>query len=177
MQSGLFGIGLWLPQIVQSVGYSTMATGFVIAPPYLASAAAMVFWGRSSDRTGERIWHLAMAAFLGTAGLVAAGVLRDDRLVLMALFIGMIGVHCTFGPFWGIATSILRDKGAAGGIAFINSVGSLGGFLAPTYIGLIKQHTGGYGLSMVLLGGELLVAGLIVIILRNTIPAARGMPA
>ena len=177
MQSGLFGIGLWLPQIVQSVGYSTMATGFVIAPPYLASAAAMVFWGRSSDRTGERIWHLAMAAFLGTAGLVAAGVLRDDRLVLMALFIGMIGVHCTFGPFWGIATSILRDKGAAGGIAFINSVGSLGGFFAPTYIGLIKQYTGGYWLSMVLLGGELLVAGLIVIMLRNTIPAARGMPA
>lgn len=177
MQSGLFGIGLWLPQIVQSVGYSTTATGFVIAPPYLASAAAMVLWGRSSDRNSERIWHHAMAAFLGTAGLIAAGVLRDDRLVLMALFIGMIGVHCTFGPFWGIATSILRDKGAAGGIAFINSIGSLGGFLAPAYIGLIKQYTGGYGLSMVLLGSELLVAGSIVLMLRNAIPAARGVPA
>jgi MFS transporter, ACS family, tartrate transporter len=177
MQSGLFGIGLWLPQIVQSMGYSAAMTGLMVAPPYLASAAAMILWGRSSDKKGERYWHHAGAALLGATGLAIAGLLTSSNLVLAAFFIGMIGVHATFGPFWGIVTSILRDKAAAGGIAFINSIGALGGFIAPTYIGYLREATGGYGISMVLLGSELLAAGLIVLALSRAVPRPRGAPA
>jgi ACS family tartrate transporter-like MFS transporter len=165
MQSGLFGIGIWLPQIVQSMGFSARETGFVVAPPYLISAAAMIFWGRSSDRKVERVRHLAWAAFLAAAGLSIAGVSQSNLVVLAALTVGMIGIHATFGPFWGIPTSFLSDKAAAGGVAFLNSIGSLGGFLAPTYIGLLKQSTGGYGASMVLLAGELLASGCIVLMI------------
>jgi len=174
MQSGLFGIGLWLPQIVQSMGFSAAATGFVVVPPYIASAAAMIFWGRASDRAGERVRHLALAAFLGAAGLFAASATQDTRLVLLALTVGMIGVHATFGPFWGIPTSFLSDRAAAGGVALINSIGSLGGFLAPTYIGLIKQYTGGYSASMALLGAELVASGVIVLALGRVLPRTQS---
>ena len=115
MQSGLFGIGFWLPQIVQSMGFSVLLTGFVIVPPYLASAIAMFLWGRASDRAGERMWHLVLAAFLGSVGLFAASALQNNLLVLIALTIGMIGVHSTFGPFWGIPSSFLGGNAAAGG--------------------------------------------------------------
>ena len=174
MQSGLFGIGLWLPQIVQSMGFSPLATGFVIVPPYALSAAAMIFWGRASDQTSERVRHLALAAFLGAAGLLAASASQDARLMLAALTIGMIGVHATFGPFWGIPTSFLSNRAAAGGVALINSLGSLGGFVAPTYIGLLKQYTGGYGSSMALLAAELMASGVIVLVLGRVLPAAHA---
>ena len=172
MQSGLFGISFWLPQIVQSMGLSNLATGFAVVPPYIASAAAMILWGRSSDRANERIWHLALAAFLGAGGLIAASLSRSNGLVFFELTVAMIGIHSTFGPFWGIPT-FLGDKAAAGGIAFINSIGSLGGFLAPSYIGLIKQSTGGYAASMALLAAELLAAGLIALALGRSLHQRR----
>jgi ACS family tartrate transporter-like MFS transporter len=171
MQSALFGIGLWLPQIVQSMGFSPLATGFVVVPPYVVSAAAMIFWGRASDQAGERVRHLAMAAFLGAGGLFAASTLQDTRWVLAALTIGMVGTHATFGPFWGISTSFLSNRAAAGGVALINSLGSLGGFLAPTYIGLLKQYTGGYSSSMALLAAELVASGVIVLALSRVLPS------
>ena len=174
MQSGLFGVGLWLPQIVQAMGFSTLATGFVIAPLYLVSAVAMILWGRSSDRTGERVWHLALVAFLGTAGFLAASAAPNDLFALIAIGIGMIGIHCTFGPFWGIPTSFLGDKAAAGGVALINSIGSLGGFFAPTIIGLLRQYSGGYASSMMLLAGALAASGVIVLAIARSLPLARN---
>jgi ACS family tartrate transporter-like MFS transporter len=173
MQSGLFGVGLWLPQIVQAMGFSTLATGVVIAPLYLVSAVAMVLWGRDSDRNNERVWHLALAAFLGTAGFLAASAAPNSLLALIAIGIGMIGIHCTFGPFWGIPTSFLGDKAAAGGVALINSIGSLGGFFAPTIIGFLRQDSGGYASSMVLLAGALAASGVIVLALARSLLSAR----
>jgi len=177
MQSGLFGIAFWLPQIVQAMGFSAQATGFVIAPPYLISAAAMILWGRASDRAGERVWHHASAAFLAAAFLAMASMSHNYLLLLLMLTVGMLGMHATFGPFWGIPTSFLGDKAAAGGVAFINSIGSLGGFLAPFYMGLLKEHTGGYGAGLALLGFELLASGLIVLALSRTLPSRRNIVA
>jgi MFS transporter, ACS family, tartrate transporter len=172
MQSGLFGIALWLPQIVQSMGHSVTMTGLLVAPPYLLSAVAMILWARSSDRANERVRHLAAAALLATAGLLVAGFSGNNYVVLGALCIGMIGIHSSFGPFWGIPTSFLGDKAAAAGIAFINSIGSLGGFLAPTYIGILREQSGGYGSSMLLLAALLLASGCIVFAVGRVLPAA-----
>jgi len=82
-------------------------------------------------------------------------------------------VHATFGPFWGIATSFLSNRAAAGGVALINSVGSLGGFVAPAYIGVLRQYTGSYSASMALLAAELVASGVIVLALGRVLPAAR----
>jgi ACS family tartrate transporter-like MFS transporter len=168
IQSGLFGISLWLPQIVQAMGFSSQSTGFLIVPPYLLSIAAMISWGRSSDRTGERIWHVALPALIAATGLLAASLARSDLLVLVSLGLAVIGIQSTLGPFWGLPTSFLGDKAAAGGIALINAVGSLGGFLAPMIIGVLKQETGGYGTGMAVMALGLLLCAAIVLALKRT---------
>jgi ACS family tartrate transporter-like MFS transporter len=154
------------------MGFSSQATGFLIVPPYLFSIAAMILWGRSSDRTGERIWHVVLPAFLAATGLVAASLAHSDLLVLVSLGIAIIGVQSTLGPFWGLPTSFLGHKAAAGGIALINAVGSLGGFLAPTIIGLLKQETGGYGSGMAVMAIGLLLCAAVVLALKRTMPLA-----
>ncbi len=173
IQSGLFGISLWLPQMVQAMGFSISATGFVIVPPYAMSVVAMILWGRSSDRKGERVWHVALAALLAAAGLIGASVLNSDLLVLMALTLAIIGVQAAIGPFWGLPSSFLGGMGAAGGIAFINSIGSFGGFVAPTVIGILKEQTGDYASAMFALAMGMLVSAAIVLALGRMMRAEK----
>ena len=95
-------------------------------------------------------------------------------LALLALTVAMLGIHATFGPFWGMPTSFLGDKAAAGGIALINSIGSLGGFLALTIIGVLRQQSGGYASGMIAMGLGLLLTAAIVLALRRRMPAFRA---
>src|SRR5262249_48940032 len=132
IQSGIFGLSLWLPQIVQSKGYSNLETGFVVAIPYGLSIIGLLLLGRSSDRHGERVGHLTAAVLASAAGLLAASLLQSDFLVLVSLGVAVIGVIAVLGPFWTLPPSFLRGSAAAGGIALINAIGSLGGFFAPT---------------------------------------------
>jgi len=173
IQSALFGINLWLPQIVQAMGFSAQATGFIVVPPYALSAVAMILWGRSSDRRGERIWHVALAALLAAAGLIAASLIHSDVLVLLALTVAVVGIGSTLGPFWGLPSSFLGAMGAAGGIAFVNSIGSLGGFLAPTVIGILREQTGDYAAAMFVLAMGLLVSTGFVLVLGRMMSAMK----
>jgi ACS family tartrate transporter-like MFS transporter len=173
IQSALFGINLWLPQIVQAMGFSAQATGFIVVPPYALSVVAMILWGRSSDRRGERIWHVASAALLAAAGLIAASLIHSDHFVLLGLTVAIVGIGSTLGPFWGLPSSFLGAMGAAGGIAFVNSIGSLGGFLAPTVIGMLKEQTGDYTAAMVVLAMGLLVSTGIVLALGRIMSAIK----
>ena len=127
----LYGITLWLPQIIQAMGFSNTATGFVASLPYVAGMVAMIVWGRSSDAKGERIWHVALPALLAATGFVWASLAQSDMLVLMALIFAMVGVLATFGPVFALPSSFLRGTAAAGGIALVNAIGVLGGFLGP----------------------------------------------
>jgi ACS family tartrate transporter-like MFS transporter len=163
-QSALFGLGLWLPQMVQAMGFSNQEAGVVVVPPYALSVIAMILWGRSSDRSGERIWHIALPALLAAAGLIVASISPCDAVVLIALSIAVIGVESVLGPFWGVPTSFLGAMGATGGIAFVNAIGSLGGFVAPTVIGVLKEQTGDYAASMFVLAMGLLLTAAIVLV-------------
>jgi ACS family tartrate transporter-like MFS transporter len=174
IQSGLFGISLWLPQIIQSMGFSTLETGFLVVPPYLVSIVAMILWGRSSDLKGERIWHVSIAASFAAAGLLAASVLHSALPLLVVLGIGVIGIQATLGPFWGLPTSFLGNTAAAGGIALVNAIGSLGGFFAPAIIGVLKQQTGGYGAGLMVMAAGLLTSAVIVLALGRALPSARA---
>jgi ACS family tartrate transporter-like MFS transporter len=86
----------------------------------------------------------------------------------------MLGIHSTFGPFWSMPTSFLGNRAAAGGIALINSIGSLGGFLAPTIIGVLKQQSGTYGSGMIAMGTGLLLTAGIVLALKRKLPAVHA---
>jgi ACS family tartrate transporter-like MFS transporter len=151
--TALYGFDLWLPQIVQGMGFSTLATGFLVVIPYVGGIAAMLVWATHSDRTKERIWHIALPAFLTASGFLAASFAQSPLVVLFALTLVRIGISSLLAPFWSLSSAVLGRRAAAGGIAFINTVGSgLGGFTGPVAIGFLKQQTGGYAASMAALG-------------------------
>ena len=157
-----YGISLWLPQIVQSFsGLSDFLVGFVSAIPYLAAAIGMVFIARNSDRWNERRWHIALSAFTGAAGLMAAAFLKLPGAELGALAVAAIGIWGTLGPFWAMSSRILSGTGAAAGIALINSVGNLGGFLGPYMIGLVRSRTNSFSGALLALALFPLAGGIV----------------
>ena len=165
----LYGIQLWLPQMIKGMGFSNLATGFVTALPYTAGAAAMIFWGRSSDRRRERIWHIAIALLVAAMGLSLASVARSPLLMVVALTIAIVGSMAYFGPFFSLPSSFLSGPAMAGGIAFISTFIALGGFVGPTLIGVIKQATGNYAAAMLVQSAGLVVATAIILMVGRAI--------
>jgi ACS family tartrate transporter-like MFS transporter len=147
--TGYYGVQLWLPQIVQAMGFSNLATGFLVALPFIAAMVAMVLWGRSSDRTGERIWHVALPALAATVGLLVASAVSSNLVVFLALSVVLVSLMCFQGPFWTLPPAFLGGTAAAGGIAFINTIGTgAGGFLGPYVTGVFREATGDYAAAM-----------------------------
>jgi ACS family tartrate transporter-like MFS transporter len=169
--AALYGTQLWLPQMIKAMGYSNLAVGFVVALPYLAAMAAMIVWGRSSDRRGERIWHIAIPCLVAVTGFLGASVAHSNLLMLVSLTIAIVGVLAYFGPFFSLPSSFLSGPAAAGGIALINSFANFGGFLGPTVIGVIKEQTGSYAVAMVALGAGLTASAVIVLMLGRAMTA------
>jgi MFS transporter, ACS family, tartrate transporter len=152
---GVYGMSLWLPAI-----------------PHAFGAVAMVIWGWHSDKTGERVWHMALAAFAGAGGLVASAFLASAPTVaLSAMTFVAIGIYSALPVFWTLPTAILRGTAAAGGIALINSLGNLSGYLGPSMVGYLKDQTGSFQSGLIMLGGFLAMAGLLVLaVTRNRAP-------
>ena len=163
---GNYGVGLWLPQIVQGMGVSNLATGFVVAIPYIASVLAMIFWGRSSDRSGERIWHVALPAMLMAACLLIASLVHSSLMIFLALSLVVVGALALQGPFWVLPSTWLGGAAAAGGIAFINAIGTGGGgFFGPYVLGLMRQSTGGFSAGMAVLAVAPGLSAVVVLLL------------
>jgi nitrate/nitrite transporter NarK len=154
----------WLPQIVKAFGFSNAQTGFVTAVPYLFGSVAMVLWARHSDKTRERVWHVALPLFLTAAALFASGYLQDPAITMVVLTLAAIGTFCTFGVFWTLPTAWLTGTAAAGGIALINSIGNLAGFGGPYLIGWVKETTGSTAHGLLVLAILPLIAGILVVI-------------
>lgn len=172
--SCVYGIALWLPQMIQAMGFGPRATGFLSALPYLAAMAGMVYWGRSSDRRGDRIRHIALAYLLVAASFCAASLARDHVLALAALSAGVMGVYASFGPYFTLPSTFLGGAAAAGGIALVNSVSSVSGFLAPFAIGLARERTGGYAASLATLAAMEAFAAVVILLLRRRFATRPG---
>jgi ACS family tartrate transporter-like MFS transporter len=162
---GLYGITIWLPLIFQSMGFSTTETGLLVVLPYALAAVSMVAWGRHSDSTGERVWHVALASLLGTFGFALAAGISAQAIVLVAMTLVAIGVCASLAPFWAIPPTFLTGTAAAGGIALINAVGNLGGFAGPYIMGWAREETGSYTLGLAILAGSMAVAAVLVLAL------------
>jgi MFS family permease len=163
LASLLFGVGFFLPTIVKSFGLTNMQTGWVAIIPSAAGAAAMIWWGRHSDRKMERKNHLLIAMALAAAGVAAAALINDPVLKMAAFTISAVGLNACNPVFWSLAPSFLTGASAAVGIAYINSFAALGAFLAPWMMGLVKDATGSYTYALLTLG--VLVVGAAGIIL------------
>ncbi|MGE5246551.1 MAG: MFS transporter [Betaproteobacteria bacterium] len=163
----LYGMGFWLPQILKGAsGATDFQVGVLSALPYCVGAVGMVVSGRHSDRTGERRWHVAVAALVGGVAFALAGLVTGTALPLALLSIAMLGLASMFGPFWSLATSFVSGAGAAAGIALINSVGNTGGFVGPYLVGAVKDATNGYAAGLVAIGAVLACGGVLVLAVR-----------
>jgi len=157
---GLYGMGLWMPQMIKALGFTNLETGFLVALPYFVAMLAMVLLGLSSDRSGDRIWHVAGAAFAGALGLAGAVLSNNPVLIIACFCLAASGIYGALAVFWTLPTAILRGMAAAGGLALLNSFSNLGGFFGPTLMGWLKQSTGTYMTGMLLLAAMLAFAGI-----------------
>jgi nitrate/nitrite transporter NarK len=127
----------------------------------------MVLWGLHSDRTGERNLHAAAACFLNFAGLAVCVFLQDPVLMMIAIILAQMG-QSSIGPtFWTLPTAMLSGTAAAGGIALINAVGNLGGFLGPYMMGAIKDLTGSFSIGLLSIAMGVLVSGIVLVALGH----------
>jgi ACS family tartrate transporter-like MFS transporter len=162
-----YGISLWLPTLIHSwSGAGSLFIGLVSAIPYLTAAIAMVLYGQHSDRTGERRWHVAIAAFTGAAALMSAASASSLVAVVAAISVAMLSVSSMVGPFWALPTKLLKGSAAAAGIALINSIGNLGGFFGPYMIGSVRTSTGSFGGGLLIAGGTLALCGCVAALVR-----------
>jgi len=164
----LYGFTLWLPQLIKATGeFTNFEVGLVTAIPYAVAAVGMVLVGRSSDRTGERHFHLAWSALAGSLGFIAVTRIGSTGVLVATLSLTAFGVLGWLGPFWALPTAFLKDEAAAGGIALINSMGAVGGFVGPYLLGVVKQRTGSFTGGLLLLAVSLVAAVMIVMGLRR----------
>lgn len=168
-QTGSYGLSFWVPSIVKSLtGYSELAVGMFTAVPYIAAALAMILVGRSSDRSGERFYHVAIPSLVGAAGFLAVGYMHSPLLAILALSVAAAGDYCTRGPFWALPGKFLTGSAAAGAIALINSMGALGGVVGPSSVGWLRDQTGGFLAPMLMLSGVLVVGAVLTLLLRRS---------
>jgi ACS family tartrate transporter-like MFS transporter len=165
---GFSGISFWLPQIIQGFsGVSDLWVGFLSAIPYVVSAIGMVVIGNHSDQTGERRAYVAISAFVGAVGLLLSAYLHEPVTALAAFSLAGLGIWGGAGPLWALNTAFFGGTtAAAGSFALINSVGNLGGLVAPYIIGLFKDSTHSFTTGLFFMATALLFSGIITLGLR-----------
>ena len=169
MVIGMYGIALWLPQMLRAIsGADDLTIGFLNALPFLAASVGMTLIGWHSDRRQERRWHVVFSLVLAAAGCALAATSDAMPVVLMAFSLAAIGVWSVIGPFWALTTSFLSGVAAASGIALINSMGNIGGFVGPYLMGWFKQATAGYGTGLMVTAGVLLLGAVLAAVVRPT---------
>jgi ACS family tartrate transporter-like MFS transporter len=176
------GMLIFIPQMIKSLGdYSNMTIGWLTMIPYTCGGIAMVVWGRISDRMNERRWNLFIGCIFSTAGLVIAGMTMGTWWALVGMSIAAMGFYGSKGPFFAMPPMFLSGAGLAAGIAWINSIGNLGGFFGPWYVGVMKDLTGNYagGLyGLALLGLIAAVVCALLLHIPNRMPSSVvGAPA
>jgi ACS family tartrate transporter-like MFS transporter len=139
------GILFFVPQIIKSIGVtSNMTVGWLTMIPYLAGTVGLVSWGHISDRMNERRYNLLAACAVSAIGLVIAGLTIGSWWAMVGLSIATFGFYGSKGPFWAMPPMFMTGTAAAASLAWINSIGNLGGFFGPWYVGVVKDFTGSY---------------------------------
>jgi ACS family tartrate transporter-like MFS transporter len=170
MMIGQYALTSWAPQLVKSLSprYSNSMVGLLVAIPYLVGLTAMILVSSSSDRNLERRYHAAIPALIGGVGLLLLGTTRSPVYSVALLTLLAVGIYSFYGPFWALPSEFLTGFSAAAGIALINCVGNLGGFVGPYMIGAIAMRTGNLYAGLALAGIPLFLSAILVLLLpRN----------
>ena len=177
-QIGVYTVNLWMPLILNNFLRGTGGHGAMLAPqaasmiaryatlPYVAAAIFTVLIGWSSDRTGERRWHIAGCLALSAVGFAWAGTTHSFAGALMGMVLAAMGFWSIMGPFWALPTRVLGGQAAAGGVAIITMVGGVGGFLGPFLTGRLRDLTHGFSGGLYTISGLALVGALLCFALK-----------
>lgn len=167
--TGLYGIGFWMPTIIKSLSsYATNTqVGLITMIPYIVGGIGMVWWGRRSDRLNERKIHAALPPLVAAIAMAGCGLTANPILSVILLSIVTVGIYSIFGPFWAIPSLFLSEFEAAVGIALINSIGNLGGFIGPYAIGFVSDATGKVEMGLFFLSLLLFICFLLVITIKK----------
>jgi ACS family tartrate transporter-like MFS transporter len=170
MMIGSYTLTLWAPQLVKSLSsrYSNSVVGFLVMIPSLVGLAGMILVSRSSDRRLERRYHVAIPAIAGGIALMLLGTTQSPFLAVALLSLLAVGVYSFLGPFWALPSQFLTGFSAAAGIALINSIGNLGGFVGPWIIGAMRGWTGSMRAGLAVAGIPLLISATLALLLPRT---------
>ncbi len=165
--AALYAIGFWAPLLIKQLGYSAMTVGWLNALPGVVAVVAMLVWARSSDRAQERIVHAAIPCLVGCVGLVWAGYAHSALAVILALVLASFGANGSKGPLWAVPSLFLSGASAGAGIALINSLGNLGGFVGPEVIGWTKDRWGSYAGGLGVVGAMMALSAVLLMVMRR----------
>lgn len=159
---GSYGIGIWLPQMLRTGDLSNVEIGYLSSALYLLASVAMVVWAGYVDRHGQKILHLGLSCLLSGAGFLGA-VLSADRFWVSVLWVAvaLVGMNGARALFWSIPSRFLSGVAAAGGLAFINSIGTMGGFVGPSVMGWLTDRTGSFSAGLLAMSSFLVLAALL----------------
>jgi sugar phosphate permease len=165
IQMGVYAINFWLPSIIKSLGFDNAQTvGWLSAIPYLAAAVFMVWAGRSADKHRERRFHVNLPMVMGLIGLLLAANFSSNPLIVMiGLSMATMGALTALALFWSLPAAFLGSAAAAGGLALINSLGQIAGFVSPFLVGWIKDATKSTDVALYILSSVLLVGAILVL--------------
>jgi len=172
--AGLYGVQFWLPQIVKGFGLSNFQTGFVSALPFAFGALAMLICSARADRERERAGYIVVGLLVSALALAAAAYGDNLVLTMIALIVAAMAGFAAFGLFWTLPSALLTGAAAAGGLALINSIGSLAGFGGPYVIGWIKESTGRAVDGLLFLAILPALAAILVLLLKHDSKAEFG---
>jgi ACS family tartrate transporter-like MFS transporter len=173
---GLYGIGFWMPQVIQRAGLSHLEVGFLTSIPYLFAAIVMVLWSWHSDRTGERTWHVALPLLLSAAAFAWSALSGSLPATMAALTLATIGIYAAIGPFWSLPTALLTGTAAAAGLALVNSIGNSAGFVAPSVVGWLKDATGTFTAPLLFLSGALALGSILAVYVSRAVSGRKWPP-
>ena len=166
--TALYGVLLWLPQIVKNFGgLSDFDVGLLSALPFLCGGAAMILWGRHSDRTLERKWHLASSLALAGVALLGSAYAPNNTVGFACLCVAAAGIWGGLGIFWSFTGDFLSGGARAAGIALINTLAQLGGLVGPWMTGIIRDRAGSFSIALAALAGAAFIAALIAALLHD----------
>jgi sugar phosphate permease len=165
IQMGVYAINFWLPSIIKSLGFESAGTvGWLSAIPYLMAAVFMVWTGRSADKRRERRLHVSLPMVMGLIGLLLAANFSSNALVVMiGLSMATMGALAALAQFWSLPAAFLGSAAAAAGLALINSLGQVAGFVSPFLVGWIKDATNSTDVALYILSSVLLIGAILVL--------------
>ena len=146
--AGAYGVGIWLPQIMKDAQLATLTIGFLTGACYVVASVAMIAWAAWVDHSGRKIKNLTLACLVAAIGLVLAIVTSSFAVSLLWITLALSGITSARAIFWTIPTRFLTGVAAAGGLAFINSVATLGGFVGPYAMGWMRDATGSFAAGL-----------------------------